>query len=280
MPSTTKSGYALRDAHVNQGYTADGAEGKNDHKECYEHRRFQNDLCPDNTTLPAFKANVDKFYAHCLTLGLNVLKCLAIVMKLGDTFFDKITLRADPQLRLLHYPSIKRSEIERPGHGRINAHTDFGLCTLLFQDSIGGLEIDAFHTGKYSSAPPIPGTCLVNIGDLMTRLTNGRAKSTLHRVVSPSASKSSALNGHTNGTAAASAGDDMLPARYSIPFFIHPDPETLIDPITMEEGEEKKFKAVNAGEWRDYNTRRNYGYEGIDRMGLGRELGEEDHVQV
>ena len=255
---------------MNQGYTADGAEGLNDHKECYEHRRHNNPHCPDESTLPAFRMNVDRFYNQCLTLALQVLKCFAIVMKLGDDFFDKITTKADPQLRLLHYPSISRAELERPGHSRISAHTDFGLCTLLFQDDIGGLEIDPFHTGKFTSAPPVPGTCLINIGDLMQRFTNGRAKSTMHRVVSPPSDPSLSQ----------SAGEEMLPSRYSIPFFVHPDPETLIDPILLEEGEVKKYKPVTAGEWRDMNTRRNYGLDGVSKSQLGYMLEREQQEGV
>lgn len=193
-----------------------------------------------------------------------------MTLKLGDDFFDKITTKADPQLRLLHYPAIRRSEVEAPGHSRIGAHTDFGLCTLLFQDDIGGLEIDPFHTGKFTTAPPVPGTCLINIGDLMQRFTNGRAKSTLHRVVSPAA-RIPRKDGDE---------DEILPARYSIPFFVHPNPETLIDPIILDEGEVKKYKAVRAGEWRDYNTRRNYGLDGISKTTLSRATGEEDHLEV
>lgn len=234
----------------------------NDHKECYEHRRFRNELCPNDAELKDFKTNIDSFYNNCLTLALNILKCLAIMMNLEEDYFDRITTRADPQLRLLHYPAIPRSEVDRPGHSRIGAHSDFGLCTLLFQDNIGGLQIDPFHTGEFKAAPPIPDTVLVNIGDLCQRLTNGRMKSTMHRVVSPQ------------------VAGDMLPDRYSIPFFVHPDPETVIDPITLEPGEPKLYKAVRAGEWRNYNTRRNYGFEGVERTGLGRVDGEEARVAL
>lgn len=161
-------------------------------------------------------------------------------MDLGNNFFDDITKKADPQLRLLHYPTIEKKIVEQQGHARIIPHTDFGLCTLLFQDSVGGLEVDPFHTGDFKPALPVPGTVLINIADLMQRLTNDRCRSTMHRVVSPKVS------------------GDILPSRYSIPFFIHPDPEAMIDPIVKEEGEIKKYAPVNAGEWRTYNTRKNY----------------------
>lgn len=242
QPLHEKFRWRLQDAELNQGYTADGdeANGGVDHKECYEHRRFANPCCPTESELPGFRKMVDDFYMQCLSLGLKVLKCLAMAMDLGDDFFEAITKKADPQLRLLHYPAIEKKIIEQEGHARIIPHTDFGLCTLLFQDSTGGLEVDPFHSGVFQPALPVPGTVLINIADLMQRLTNDRCRSTMHRVVSPKVS------------------GKMLPSRYSMPFFIHPDPEAVIDPILKEEGEVKKYEPVNAGEWRTYNTRKNY----------------------
>jgi isopenicillin N synthase-like dioxygenase len=131
--------------------------------------------------------------------------------------------------------------VEQEGHARIVPHTDFGLCTLLFQDGVGGLEVDAQHTGNFKSALPIPRTVLINIADLLQRLTNGRCKSTMHRVVAPK-----------------KEDGDVLSERYSIPFFIHPDPEAWIEPV-VREGEEKRYDGVNAGKWRVWNTKKNYG---------------------
>lgn len=242
MPLDEKLKYKLTNASVNQGYTADGVEsnGGVDHKECFEFRRFKNDLCPSEDVIPSFRTTLDDFYSQCLSLGMNVLRCLAMAMQLGDGFFDKITVRADPQLRLLHYPAIERKVIEQEGHARIWPHTDFGLCTLLFQDSIGGLEVDPHHSGQFKPATPRPGTVLINIADLLQRLTNDRCKSTRHRVVSPKVDA------------------DMLPARFSIPFFIHPDPETTIDPVTLSADEVKHYEPVNAGEWRIAHTSKDY----------------------
>jgi isopenicillin N synthase-like dioxygenase len=160
-------------------------------------------------------------------------------MELGDDFFDHITKPGDPQLRLLHYPSIERKIVEQEGHARIIPRTDFGLCTLLFQDSVGGLEVDPFHTGDFKAALPVSGTVLINIADSLQRLTNDRCRSTMHRVVSPK------------------AAGEILPPRFSIPFFIHPDPDAIIDPV-FKEGEVKKYEPVNAGEWRTFNTARSY----------------------
>ncbi|KIW11138.1 hypothetical protein PV08_10438 [Exophiala spinifera] len=244
LPLDQKLSYKLSSASTNQGYTADGAEGINDHKECYEHRRFANPLCPSSTALPGFKDTLDGFYSECLTLSLGVLKCLAMALGLGDDFFAPITAHADPQLRLIHYPPLHRDVIDAQGHARIMPHTDFGLCTLLFQDGTGGLEIDPAHDGEFVPAPPVAGTVLVNIADMLQRYTNGRVKSTRHRVVKPAAQ-----DGFVG---------DILPARYSIPFFVHPDPETIIDPITLTEGEVKLYEPINAGEWRIWNTTKDY----------------------
>lgn len=211
-----------------------------------------------------------------------MLKCLAMALELGDDgFFRACTTHTDPQLRLIHYPPLDPDVIDGLGHARIMPHTDFGLCTLLFQDDVGGLEVDPAQNDEFVPAPPIEGTVLVNIADLMQRYTNGRVRSTRHRVVKPAPTKGvgknaasyghaaggSAGDGVGNGVGADGAGDgvrigDMLPARFSIPFFVHPDPETIINPITLEEGEVKLYEPVNAGEWREWHTAMNYGLEG------------------
>ena len=182
---------------------------------------------------------------------MDILRCLALFLGLGDGFFAAVTKKADPQLRLLHYPPIPSSMLDKEGEARIQPHTDFGLCTLLFQDSVGGLEVDPKHDGSFMPAQPIDGTVLVNIADLLQRYTNGRVQSTRHRVVRPS-----------SGTF------DVLPARYSIPFFVHPDPETTIDPILLREGEKKLYAPVNAGEWRTLNTAKNYHFIAPEQLSL------------
>lgn len=248
LPLETKQKFSLTSASVNQGYTSFGMEGdgrlkmgQKDPKESYEHRRYSNEA-PSDEELQGFRAAMDAFYAKCFTLSVEVLRCLAIVLKLGVDYFDSIMDGADPQLRILHYPPIPRREIDetRP---RISAHTDFGLCTLLFQDSVGGLEVDPHNTGIYTPAIPREGTVLINVGDLLQLLTNGRARSTYHRVMTPPS--------HSN------APDEMLPARYSIPFFVHPHHSTIVKPIVLD-GERPKFEEVNAGEWRTRITSLNY----------------------
>jgi isopenicillin N synthase-like dioxygenase len=181
----------------------------------------------------------------CYDLSVNVLQALALIMDLDFNYFTTALQRADPQLRLLHYMPIQRSIIESDGHARIIPHTDFGLCTLLFQDTVGGLEVDPFHTGNFLPATPIRGTCIINVADLLQRLSNDRLRSTMHRVTSPKISGSIGEGG-------------MLPARYSTAFFVHPSGDVDIEPIVKEGESGAKYEKVNAGNWRTMNTAKNY----------------------
>jgi isopenicillin N synthase-like dioxygenase len=145
-------------------------------------------------------------------------------MELELNYFSATLATADPQLRLLHYMPTPRSVIEAKGHARIIPHTDFGLCTLLFQDEVGGLEVDPFHTNTFVPATPIKGTCVINVADLLQRLSNDRLKSTMHRVTSPKLSEEQVK---------ALGEQEMLPARYSTAFFVHPSPDVDIAPMCV-----------------------------------------------
>ncbi len=179
-----------------------------------------------------------------------------MVMGIPPTFWDDKLEKADPQLRLLRYMAIPATTLDAPGNYRINPHTDYGLCTLLFQDEVGGLEVDPFHTGEFRPATPIRGTCVVNIADLLQRMSNDKLRSTRHRVMAPQTTEAEVL-----------ANNGILPTRFSTAFFVHPDPATLITPITAE-GEKAKYEPVNAGEWRTMITSRNYGYSLPDSKAL------------
>lgn len=170
-------------------------------------------------------------------------------MKLDFDYFNAALERADPQLRLLHYMPIEASVIEAAGHARIIPHTDFGLCTILFQDSVGGLEVDPFHTGNFLPATPIRGTCVINVADLLQRLSNDRLRSTMHRVTSPILSAEQLAD---------IGKDGLLPARYSTAFFVHPSADINIQPIVNEGESGPKYETVNAGQWRTMNTAQNY----------------------
>lgn len=167
-------------------------------------------------------------------------------MGLDLNYFASALEKADPQLRLLHYMPVARKVVESEGHARIIPHTDFGLCTILFQDLVGGLEVDPFHTNTFIPATPIRGTCVINVADLLQRLSNDRLRSTMHRVTTPVVSKEDVKD------------MTMLPARYSTAFFVHPSKDVDIEPIVWEGEAGAKYEKVNAGEWRVRNTSKNY----------------------
>lgn len=143
---------------------------------------------------------------------------------------------------------IEKSKVVAAGHARINAHTDFGLCTILFQDNVGGLEVDPFHTGNFVAATPVPGTCVINVADLLQRLSNDKLRSTMHRVTAPKISKEAFED---------LRDEEFLPARYSTAFFVHPSQDVTISPV-VGEGETCKYEPINAGEWRNMHTATNY----------------------
>lgn len=154
--------------------------------------------------LPGFREPVLAYYTAALATGVRLLRAYALYFGLEEDFFSRHFTRPVADMRLAHYPvSDAVRAVSEFGTG---AHTDHGIVTLLWQDDCGGLEV-CLPDGRWAAVPPKPGSLVVNIGELMTRWTNGRLTSTLHRVVNRS-------------------GRD----RFSIPLFVHPDADTSVDP--------------------------------------------------
>lgn len=175
---------------------------------------------------------MELYFDLCKTLIHQLLDTLSIALNVPEPGLSATHAQSLFQLRILHYPAIPTDELTHQKRSRINAHSDFGTLTLLFQDSVGGLEIeDPNHPGAFRPASPIPDTVLVNAGDLMARWSNDRWKSTVHRVGIPQGMKG-----------------DVVPDRYSIPFFATADPQTVIEalPGCYGEGREKRYESVTA----------------------------------
>ena len=143
---------------------------------------------------------------------------------------------------------VPRKTLEENRNFRINPHTDYGLFTLLFQDQVGGLEVDRFHDGNFVAATPIRGTCVINVADLLQRISNDKLRSTRHRVVAPKL---------TQEQSDALGPDGMLPERFSTAFFVHPKRDVVVAPL-VEQGEVPHYEEVKAGLWRDAVTALNY----------------------
>ena len=127
-------------------------------------------------------------------------------------------------LRSIHYPPIPDNLAAQPGIIRCGEHSDYGTITLLFQDQLGGLEVKAVD-GQWVLADPVPGTILINVGDLLEAMSGGQYPATRHRVVVPEQEFR------------------RKTLRQSIAFFIHPDDEVVCQPLS---GPDPRYPPVTA----------------------------------
>lgn len=141
-----------------------------------------------------------------------------------------------------HYLSVPAQYLTSGQSTRLNAHTDYGQLTLLFQDTTGGLEVKDDEAGVFRPVLPRPGMAIVQVADMLERQSNGRWKSALHRVTIPHHLKHS------------DPGDGTLIERYSIGFFIQPDFDLVIKPLPGCEAKGRWSSLewedeITAGEW-------------------------------
>lgn len=211
--------------------------------------------------LPGFRAFMESYFSACTTLVHAILSALSLALSLPPPGLPATHAASLFQLRLLHYPPMAVSEMRNHARVRINAHSDFGTLTLLWQDVVGGLEVqDPVSKEVWRRADPVAGAVLVNIGDLLERWSNGRWRSCVHRVGAPASvalrkgegERESEGDGEADGKK--NTNDDMLvPERYSIPFFATADMHTLIDalPGCWDEADPKTkiYQPVTAWEY-------------------------------
>ncbi|TLS27418.1 hypothetical protein PpBr36_04186 [Pyricularia pennisetigena] len=179
--------------------------------------------------LSGFRAFMTRFYKECAGLSLEVIRALASGIQLSQS--EEAHLVAshagslNNQLRLLHYPPVSGASLRRGEVARMPAHSDWGTVTLLFQDRAGGLQVeDPGSPGCFVDAPPVDGAVVVNVGDALMRWTNGYLKSTLHRVgIPPHYSQATEPQDKQTGRG------DLTPSRYSIPYFVSPNPDAVVD---------------------------------------------------
>ncbi|KAG8759141.1 hypothetical protein FRC11_002467 [Ceratobasidium sp. 423] len=150
---------------------------------------------------------------------------IALGLGLGERYFDNLINEQYHNLRLLSYPPISRDALLKEGQSRAGAHSDYGSLTLLFQDQVGGLEVQNPHTKQFQPATPIPGTIVVNVGDLLARWSNDRLRRQVkHSLYISSLSNTSELYSTLHRVVAPPIGTGpMTPARQSIAFFCNPN---------------------------------------------------------
>ena len=190
-------------------------------------------LWPD---LPDFRGPVVAYEQAMNDFCHRLLPALALALDLPPGWFEPYFRQPTTFLRLLHYPPHAP---DAPDDAFGSApHTDYGFMTILCQDEQGGLEVRR-RDGTWLAAPPLPGTWVVNVADMLSRWTNGRWQSTPHRVKN------------------LSGGD-----RYSCPYFFDMSMDTIVEvlPTCQDAGDPPKFPPVRYGDYLLERLDKNYAY--------------------
>ena len=163
-------------------------------------------------------------------IGLTILEALAIYLDLNQEYFSDKVKGGESIMRSIHYYPLKSDDISE-GAVRAAAHGDINLITLLMGASADGLEI-LTKENKWIPIRSEPDQLVINVGDMLERLTNNKLMSTVHRVVNPSKEK-------------------LNTSRYSIPFFMHPKPEMDLSCLEncITENIPKSFEDTTAGQF-------------------------------
>ena len=244
LPSSAKDELSISRSRHNRGYVGISSESLNrkdaDFKEAFN---IGLDLLPSDPEVlagkpfrgvnlwppsPDFRTTALAYFDNVWKLGCDLHKAIALDLALPAGFFDDKFDRPMATLRLLHYPPREAARGAAPGAGE---HSDYGSITLLLTDDAGGLEVRR-RDGTWVQAPPIPGAFVCNIGDCLMRWSNDIYLSTPHRVTSPPGRE-----------------------RYSVAFFLDPNPDALIECLPGCSGAERpaKYPPILAA---DYLTER------------------------
>lgn len=191
---------------------------------------------PDNiwpTEIPELKSIGLEVFKTLEAAGIDLLRAIAIYLGLPENYFDAKVATGNSILRCIHYYPIENPNDVEPDAVRAAAHEDINLITLLMGASADGLQI-LKKDGTWLPVTALPEQIVVNVGDMLARLTNDRLKSTTHRVVNP-------------------PKELMHLPRYSMPFFMHPrsdmDLTCLESCITKDNP--KHYNNMTAGEYLD-----------------------------
>ena len=233
QPEEDKSISTYVSVNENFGYQALGIEHLDPKKPADLKQTFtlrdllRHDRSDPRWPSPAFRDELTDFFKACMKGAHRIQRVFSKALGLEKDFFVRYHQGENVSLRLLHYPSSGVDELTA-GQLGAGAHTDYGMITLLFQRDVGGLEVQDVD-GVWHAVAPENDSIVINTGDLMERWTNGRYRSTPHRVQPK-------------------LGDID---RYSIAMFVDPDSETPISVLEgcLSEGEQPKFSEVTAGEY-------------------------------
>ena len=242
LPIETKRKYEIPELAGQRGYTSFGKEHAKgseapDLKEFWQMGQIVEgedmpvEHYPDNIAvaeLPEFFDLGTRLYKAFETSGRHLLQAIGIHLEIGEYYFDHHVHNGNSILRAIHYPPITQ---EPKNAIRAEQHEDINLITLLVGASADGLQLMTRADSWLNVTAP-EGSIVVNVGDMLQRLTNNKLKSTTHRVVNPPKEKW--------GT-----------SRFSIPFFMHPRSEMPLDclPSCVSERNPLAYEPITAGDY-------------------------------
>ena len=254
LPDEVKTQYQKPEIGYQRGYTGKGkehAKGRNtgDLKEFY-HLGQELEAIPDADPvkgeypanlwpkeIPQFKKDALEAFRTLENAGKEMLKAIALNLELPEDYFEDKVAYGNSILRQIHYFPIENPDEVPADAVRAAEHGDINLITLLMGASADGLQV-LRKDGKWIPITALPDQLVVNVGDMLERLTNKKLKSTIHRVVNP-------------------PRDKMNTSRYSIPFFMHPRSEMDLTCLEscIDESNPKQFADATAGEFLEERLR-------------------------
>lgn len=240
LPTEIKESYEIEGIGGQRGYTSFGKESAKGKKQgdLKEFWHFGQEVIGNDTLKTQYPKNVlvkevpnfnkvgMEAYKNLEKTAIYVLRALALYIGLDEFYFDKYVTNGNSILRPIHYPPIQG---EPKGAVRAAAHGDINLITLLMGASAAGLEVQN-KQGKWIPVTALPEQLVINVGDMLERLTNNKLRSTIHRVVNP-------------------PREEWGKSRYSIPFFTHPISEMSLNclPECITETHPKVYDDITAG---------------------------------
>lgn len=251
MPDDVKEKYEIPGLAGQRGYTAkqkETAKGftRPDLKEFWqigqtvEDNDPVKDIYPDNVQveeLPEFNAVTLEIYKKLEAIGKQLLRAIAVYLNLPENYFDDKVHNGNSILRTLHYFPIADPDAIPDDAVRAGAHEDINLITLLIGASADGLEV-LTREGSWYPVKAHGEDLVVNVGDMLQRLTNNKLKSTTHRVVNP-------------------PRELMKTSRFSVPFFLHPKSDMDLTSLEscIDAEHPKLYTDITAGEYLDERLR-------------------------
>jgi len=248
LPSDKKRNFEIPELAGQRGYTSVGkehAKGSDapDLKEFFQYGQSVPDdhplkpEYPDNVSVEeveGFNETLLAAYRAFEKSGKSLLQAIALYLGLDENYFDDFVEEGNSIVRAIHYPPIT---VEPKSAIRAEQHEDINLITLLVGASAGGLEI-LTKQNEWVGVTSLPEQIVVNVGDMLQRLTNNKLKSTTHRVVNPPREL-----WHTS--------------RFSIPFFLHPKSAMDLSALEscVDENHPKVYDDITAGEYLDERLR-------------------------